>query len=75
MIFIGAGALLFAFWISGLLLNLSTQYALNFEYWESGVSSLGICTGVTLLPALVLLYKGLKIRAMARKKRGAHEKK
>ncbi|MEM3445759.1 MAG: hypothetical protein QW531_01895 [Thermoplasmata archaeon] len=70
VVFIGAGALLFTLWVSGMVLNLSTQYAFNFEFWEAGFSSLGVCTAVTLFPALVLLYLGLKTRREARKNRG-----
>ncbi|MCX8174351.1 MAG: hypothetical protein N3F63_07090 [Thermoplasmata archaeon] len=62
VIFLGAGALLFTFWISGVVLNLSTQYSFNFEFWEAGIFSLGLCSALTLFPALVLTYLGLKIR-------------
>ncbi|MEM3396082.1 MAG: hypothetical protein QW620_01145 [Thermoplasmata archaeon] len=68
VVFIGAGALLFTLWVSGMVLNLSAQYAFNFEFWEAGFFSLTICSVLTLLPAMVLFYLGLKIRKETRKK-------
>lgn len=61
--------MLFTLWISGIVLNLHTQYALNFEFWEAGIFSLGLCSMFSLLPALLLFYFGLKIRKKIKKKR------
>ncbi|MGB9635761.1 MAG: hypothetical protein ACPL1Y_00710 [Thermoplasmata archaeon] len=50
------------FWISGLAINLSTQSGFGFEFWEAGIASIGICTCITFLPAIILIFLGMKIK-------------